>query len=83
MKAITTRYCGPTDRRGSRYIATDSDKNRVIVSSDSALNSEQNHQRAAVALVKKLRWSGALQGGHTKDGMAWTWIDDSYLVTID
>ena len=83
MKAITTTYKGPTNCRGSRIIATDSDGNRLTVSYDYAKNSEGNHQAAAVALCERMEWRGVLQGGHTKDGMAWTWIGESYQVAVN
>jgi hypothetical protein len=67
MKAITTKFHGPTDTRGSRYTATDSDKNRVTVSTDYALNSEGNHDAAALALCRKMGWTGTLvRGGLAK-----------------
>jgi len=70
MKAITTKYHGPSNVKGSRYSAFDGD-NRVILSADDSLNSDENHQRAALALMEKLNWTGQLIGGHTKDGMVW------------
>lgn len=71
MKAITTKFHGPTNSKGSRYSAIDSDNNRVTISTDYALNSDENHRRAAVALCTKMAWNGAegLIGGGTKDGM--------------
>lgn len=68
MKAITTKFHGPSNTKGSRYSATDGDGNRVILSTDFALGSEQNHDRAAVALCMKMKWDGPLMGGSTKDG---------------
>lgn len=53
MKAIVTKFHGPTYSRGSRYRATDSDKNSVTISSDLALNDDANHIAAAMALCKK------------------------------
>ena len=69
MKAITTKYYGPTNTRGSRIVATDSDGNKATVGYDHALNSEGNHKEAAIALCDKMSWSGTLHGGHTKAGM--------------
>lgn len=73
MKAITTKYHGPGNVRGSRFIASDEDGNRVIVSYDYALNSEQNHARAAEALCRKMGWVGTMMGGGIKGGMVWVW----------
>jgi hypothetical protein len=75
MKAITTRYNGPTNTRGSRITATDEDGNRVSVSYNDALNSEPNHAAAARKLCQKMDWRGNLTGGHTKHGMVWVWDD--------
>ena len=75
MKAITTKYHGPTDRRGSRFIADDGDGHRVTVSYDHALNSEQNHARACQALKDKMKWEGDMVGGGTKDGMVWAFLE--------
>jgi hypothetical protein len=82
MKAIETKYRGPTNCRGSRIIATDSDGNRATISYNHAKNSEGNHQAAAFELCERMGWRGVLQGGHTKDGMAWTWIDENYQAAI-
>lgn len=68
MKAITTKFHGPTNVRGSRYSANDGDGNKVTVPADYALNSEQNHDAVAVKLCHKMKWDGPLMGGGTKDG---------------
>ncbi len=75
MKAIETKYHGPTDTRGSRFSACDSDGNRVSVSYDYALNSEDNHRAAAEALKAKMGWDGELIGGSTKRGMVWVFAE--------
>lgn len=72
MKAITTKFHGPSNVKGSRYSATDGDGNRVILPTDYALGSERNHDRAAIALCMKMKWDGPLMGGTTKDGRAYT-----------
>jgi len=48
-KAITTRYCGPTDYRGSRIIASDSDGNRSTLPYPYELSGEACHLKAAEA----------------------------------
>lgn len=50
MKAITVKYVGPTDRRGSRVIATDGD-HRVVMSYDG-----QASKRAAAVKLCKTKW---------------------------
>lgn len=82
MKSIETTYHGPTNSRGSRIIATDCGDHRLTVAHNSALNSEPNHAAAAVELCKKLGWFGRLQGGHTKAGMVWVFIDSANQIII-
>ena len=70
MKAITTKYHGPTNTRGSRVSASDSDGNRVSIPYDHALDSEEIHRKAAVALCARMKWPGAdaMVGGSVKNG---------------
>ena len=56
MKAIQTKYHGPTNYRGARITAT-AGSNRVTLSYDHALNSDDNHDAAALALCAKLGWT--------------------------
>ena len=74
MKAICTRYSGPTDHRGSRIVAYDSDNNRVSLSWDDGLNSDENHRKAAYALRDKMGWQGELIDGSTRDGRVWVFL---------
>jgi len=73
-KAIVTKYHGPTNARGSRISASDLDGNRVVVSMDYTLNSDSNHERAAVALADKMGWKGNLAGGALKHGYAFVFV---------
>ena len=75
MKAITTKYHGPTATRGSRISASDGDGNRVYISYDYALNSEEAHRKAAVAFCAKMKWSGAMVGGSIKNGYAFVFTE--------
>ena len=50
--AIRTRYKGPTDTKGSRLIATDSEY-RITVGYNHALNPIENHAAAAQAFLDK------------------------------
>ncbi len=78
MKAITTKFHGPTNMRGSRYSATDSDGNKVTISTDYALSSEGNHDAAAIALCAKMGWTGHdLVRGGTKGGNVYV-FDSQY-----
>jgi hypothetical protein len=76
MKAITTKYHGPTHTKGSRISATDMDNNRIMVSVNSDMASfpyEGIHAAAAKALCTKMGWpdGDALIGGSVKAGMVW------------
>jgi len=82
MKAIETRYLGPTSVKCSRIKATDDDHNSVTISVNYAQSSEENQQRACRILCEKMGWTGTLIGGHTAKGMAWVWQDDKYTFTV-
>ena len=63
MTAITTRYYGPTETRGSRILAKfEGEKragSRVTVSYDCELNAQDNHDAAVLALAAKAGWAKA------------------------
>ena len=75
MKAITTTYHGPTNTRGSRITATDTDRNRVSIPYPHELNSDEAHAKAALALCAKMGWHGVLQRGSVKRGYVFVWSD--------
>lgn len=77
MKAITTKFHGPTNTRGSRYSASDGDGNQVMVSADHAKNSDDNHDAAAIALCHKMKWDGPLMRGAIRGGCVYT-FDSHY-----
>jgi hypothetical protein len=60
MKAIITKYIGPTSTQPSRIKAYDADGNRIIVSyeklSENAKHIDDVHRNAAVALCEKMKW---------------------------
>lgn len=68
FQAITTKYLGPTNARGSRIKASSESGHSVTASYDHALNPVENHARAAIMLCEKLGWKGDLVPGGTKDG---------------
>ena len=74
MKAITTTYHGPGNVRGSRIIASDSDNNRAIVHYDCSLDSEGNHDSAAIALCRRMNWHGTLVRGSLRHGNVYVWL---------
>lgn len=78
MKAITTRYLGPTNYKGSRVVADDGDGNRITLGWQHAPNSDDNHAHAARALCQSMGWSGTLTAGTVlragqKDRLVWVW----------
>lgn len=72
-QAIETKYLGPTNSRGARVKATCQAKS-ATVSWDYALNSQGNHEAAALALVHSMiakggeGWKGAWHGGQRPCG---------------
>lgn len=54
-QAITTKYIGPTNSRGSRVKAKAA-AGSISVSWDAAKNPEDNHFAAATALANKMEW---------------------------
>ena len=74
MKAITTRYLGPTNFRGSRIKATDDDGNSVTIPYPYELSGEDVHRAAADALCVKMGWTGKLVGGSIKTGYAFVFV---------
>ena len=82
MVAIETHWIGPTNTKGSRYVATANTGNRVVMSCDYSLADTQNHARVAYALKQKLNWGhcGPMIGGHTKKGMAWIFTKNAECI---
>lgn len=68
MKAIITKYHGPTNCKGSRITASDSGGNKVTIGYPYELSGEEVYRAAAVKLCEKMKWDTNLLGGSTKDG---------------
>ncbi len=66
-QAISTKYLGPTDHRGSRVSAR-CQACSLTVAWDDALDVTENHTAAAKALATKLQWVGRWIGGALPDG---------------
>lgn len=79
MKAISTKYIGPTNFRGARVKASANDGDlkppSITISWDHALNSEENHLAAAQALAWKMEWAGRWVGGSTVKGYVFVNVD--------
>lgn len=59
MQYIKTKYLGPTNHRGARVKAVSSyGETSVTMPWDHALDSFDNHQAAAMALLSKVKWGG-------------------------
>lgn len=68
MKAIKTKFLGPTNHRGARVVATDTDTNKITIDWDHELDAEENHREAARALIAEMNWFGAWVSGSLLDG---------------
>lgn len=78
MKAIETKYHGPTNTRGARVTARDGDGNTARVPYQGPTEGpdttpEQGHARAVVALCAKMGWTGELVVGWTNRGPVFVW----------
>ena len=82
MKAITTKYHGPTNSRGSRIIATDEDGNRISIGYPHGLTGIDCHAKAAVALCRKMNWGGKLLGAGIKGGYVFVFTDSSEVYEV-
>lgn len=82
MKAIQTKFIGPSETRGARVKAW-IENIPVILPWDHALEVVDNHGAAARKLAELLRWSGRLVGGTLPDeSMAWVFVDGSASVEV-
>ena len=75
MTSIETKYCGPTNYKGSRVIADAGDGRRVTIQYNDELNSEAAHAEAAMALCKKMKWTGELVEGATRRGYVFVFAE--------
>jgi len=78
MKAIVTKYHGPTNYKGSRITASDEDNNRITISYPYELSGEECHRKAAQALCDKMGWTGTLVGGSLKNGYVFVFDGPSW-----
>jgi len=63
MKAIKTKYLGPTNTRGSRIKASDGCGNAIVINWDYELDVDKNHKVAAITLCKKMKWNTSFATG--------------------
>lgn len=74
MKAIRTRYIGPSNTRGSRIIASDGDRNSLSIPYPHALTTDDAHELAAYKLMQKMGWPNELNGGGFQNDNYWTML---------
>lgn len=77
-QAIQTKFLGPTNHRGMRIKAR-CFGGTLVIPWDDALDTANNHARAAKALSDKLGWSefNDLIGGTTKEGYVFVLVPKS------
>lgn len=72
MKAIQTRYLGPTDNKGARIKVEAEGCGSIQRPYDDALSLEENHQAAMMAFALNLGWNYDWVGGSLPNGdFAW------------
>lgn len=79
MKAIETKYKGPSNVRGARIIATDGDHRRAYSYDHSAYDA---HEAAAREFAAEFNWTGVMHAGHTREGMVFVWDNGPQRIRI-
>lgn len=88
MQAIRTKYCGPTNTRGSRIQASCEAKT-IYVPYNHALNSDANHRAACEALLRALGWTADngrfsdMVGGSHGGAMYWVFVNDWHRTNVN
>ena len=84
MKAIECKYYGPTNTRGSKIVASDSDGNKIAIPYPHELSGTDVYARAAIALCRKMGWKGTLVSGGLKKSEVFCFVDsDKYDIERD
>lgn len=84
MQAIMTKFVGPTAIRGSRIVATTADSGkyrriRVVYNHLHDENHDTAHTNAALALCRKMNWTGCLVHGSWGAGCEmFVWVNLTY-----
>lgn len=81
MKAIQTKYHGPTNTRGSRIRATDRDGHSVTIPYPHELSAEEGHRLAAKKLCEKMNWRGELATGGFPDSYVHVFVSRDWSQT--
>jgi hypothetical protein len=73
VQAITTKYIGPSNTRGSRIKASAA-AGSITISYDDSLNSVGAHAKAAQALADKFGWTGQYHVGGSPDDCGYVFV---------
>jgi len=74
MKTIYTKYMGPTNFKGSRIKAYDTDGNYVTIPYPHEHNHDDAHFSAVLSLCVKMDWQGVMVSGDAPHGnMVFVW----------
>jgi len=80
MQYIQTKYLSPTNNHGGRIKAKASAaSDSLTIAYDHALDIEQAHAKAAMALAAKLDWRGEYAAGGNDTGYVFAFIGNSNL----
>jgi len=80
MQYIQTKYLSPTNNHGGRIKAKASAAHESLtIAYDHALDVEQAHAKAAMALAAKLEWNGEYAAGGNETGYVFAFIGNSNL----
>lgn len=83
FQAITTKYLGPTNVRGSRVKAA-CDAGSITLDWNDALHRDQNHSAAAKALAERYKWNGFYVGGSISHlGGAYAFVNVTHKYEYD
>ncbi len=75
MQAITTKYLGPTNHKGARIRATTASGQALTLEVNHSYSDGRCHAEAALALCKRLGWSGELISGGTRAGFVFVFTN--------
>ena len=76
MIAIQTKYLGPTNNLGGRIKAWTETGHRITIGyPHEAREGAEAHSRAALALARRLGWTGELVAGAAGDGYVFTFTN--------
>lgn len=82
MKAITTKYVGPTAAKGARITAFDCDGNKTSICYPHELSGEAVYLKAAQTLAEKMGWTGNMVGGAVKGGYVFVFTEMKMLTNV-